>query len=198
MLRQEIITAPPVQPISLEYAKKALKLDVEEAVEDDLLAVYISAAADFASSYTGIMPVLTTVAHYFTEWSDLFIFYQAAPLLEVVKIEYMAAGATTYTELAAAKYALDPYASPPRVKILKPDFLPTVNTDQPAPIKITFKAGYRADGTNAEKQEAVPAIYKQAVALMAAHWYLYRADYARKELPSAAQHLLNTVKVNWF
>jgi uncharacterized phiE125 gp8 family phage protein len=198
MLRQEIITAPTVQPISLDYAKGALKLDVQETVEDELLSVFITAAAQYASSYTGIIPVLTTVAHYFTEWDAVFIFYQAAPLIEVDAVEYMAAGATTYTALNAGLYALDAFASPPRIQILDPTSLPAINTDHPTPIKIKFKAGYLPSGTDAELQAAVPAVYRQAVALMAAHWYFFRADYVKKELPSAAQYLLNIVKVTWF
>lgn len=199
MLRQQIITPAPYEPISLEYAKKALKQDPNSTVEDDLLAVFIAAANQVASSYTGIIPIYTKLAHYFEEWANIIILYQANPVLSVEKVEYMAEGSTAYTELDNSLYALDKFASPSRIKFLKPESLPAINTDHPEAIKITFYSGY-LDGTGKSEEElqnAVPEVYRQAVALMAAHWYLFRADYAKKDAPSAAMSLLNTIKVSW-
>lgn len=200
MLRQQIITPAAYQPISLDYAKTALKQPTDMVVEDDLLAVYIGAANELASSHTGIIPVYTKLAQYFEEWATIIVLYQASPVLSIEKVEYMAAGSTEYTELDASAYVLDKYAAPPRVKILEPSNLPELNTDHPEAVKVTFFSGYLVQEeatTEAELQAAVPATYKQAVALMAAHWYLYRADYAKKEAPSAAMSLLNSIKVNW-
>lgn len=200
MLRQQIITPAEYQPISLDYAKTALKQPTDLDIEDDLLAVYIGAANELASSHTGLIPVYTKLAQFFEDWAAIIVLYQASPVLSIEKVEYMPQGSTTYTELAAANYVLDKYASPPRIKFLDPYDLPAVNTDHPEAVKVTFFSGYLEQGeatTEAELQAAVPATYRQAVALMAAHWYLYRADYAKKEAPSAAMSLLNSVKVNW-
>lgn len=198
MTRQKIITPASFEPISLAYAKKALKLPADETVEDDLLAVFIGSANEKAMTLTGIRPVLTTIAEYYEEeWPLNFVFWNNYPILSVESVQYMPSGSTSYSTLATSNYHTDLNRAPAAIRMITGN-LPAINDEHPEAIKITYKAGYLDSEDESALQAAVPDTYKQAVALLAAHYYMYRTDYRQKnELPTAAGVLINQLKTHW-
>lgn len=191
MKREKLITPPAGPCVTLDELKNHLKITHDD--EDSELAIYLQAAEDSCQSYTGLQAMKATYARFFDEWCTRLVFWDRNPVLEVVSVQYMPSGSTTYTTLATTDYYNDLNAEPAAVVIKN---MPSLEA-HPEAIKITFTSGYSDSADATTQREAVPAGLKNAILLQAGHWYMYRTDYAQKELMPASEKLLIPMKVAW-
>jgi uncharacterized phiE125 gp8 family phage protein len=156
------IAGPAVEPVTLAEMRAFLRLD--DAAEDELVATLLAAArraVEAASGRALIAPIWRVSRD---RWPfDGIVALPLSPLIAVEEIRVTdAAGATAV--LAPALYRADAAADPPRV---------IIDAAAPAParahgIAIDVRIGYGA------APEDVPAPLRQAVCLLAAHWFEHR------------------------
>lgn len=88
------------------------------------------------------------------------------PVQEVEAITYLEEGEEVPTVFPASSYTLVAQMQPPAVVLKRGESWPSAVLEAGAPIAVTFVAGYE-DGE-------VPAKPRQAIQLLAAHWYANR------------------------
>lgn len=192
MKRQVLITAPTALPVTLDYLKNQLKLNTGTE-EDELLTLYAEAATESCQSYTGLQAMKAEYADYYDAWCKRLEFTDRNPVLTVDSVEYMPSGSTTYSTLPTTDYYTDLNTQPAAIVLNE---MPALE-DHPEAIKITYTCGYSDSDTVTTQQAAVPAALKQAIVLQVGHHYMYRTDYAQKELTPASINLLRPLRISW-
>jgi uncharacterized phiE125 gp8 family phage protein len=170
------IVEPAVEPLTVEEAKVQCEIDADITDRDELLARYIKAAREHAEEYTRRTFVESTWRLTAKAWpydlvedycGDYGIVLPKGPILGIVEISYLnSEGTRTY--LTTDDWLLEE-DEPPRI-------LPAYNTTWPSAryvsgsIEITYRAGYPSAGSPVDA-ENVPAMAKQAIAMLVAHWF---------------------------
>jgi uncharacterized phiE125 gp8 family phage protein len=160
--RLKLVTPPAADPITVAAFKEHARID--HADEDDRIEAYIKAATALVDGPHGIGVAMVTQTWRLT--LDGFPCQNFAmplgPVRSISSITYVDTAGTTQT-LAAEAYTLLTDADP---EILSPVYGTTWPACRAVPgaFKITFSAGF---GDPAD----VPADLRQAVYMMAAHWY---------------------------
>jgi uncharacterized phiE125 gp8 family phage protein len=173
-----LITPPPAEPVSLDEAKKHLRVDISE--DDGLIAGQVSAAREWCETNTGRSFLTQTwrltldvfpgghASIWWGGWSDWaqggpIRLPRAAPLQSVGGIQYTDGGGGTQT-LAPTEYQVVPDREP---AVIVPQWAKVwpVTRLQPAAVTVTYTAGW----TDAS---LVPAGIKAALKLVLG--WLYR------------------------
>lgn len=153
----EVVTAPTSEPVTVDEAKRAAKVDYTE--EDTLVASWIKQAREEVETDASICLMPQTIRFhldYFPAWE---VPLRRYPLNAVSSITYADMNGTTIT-LSASLYRFDSTTNPPRVE---PAYAYTwpVAREQSQSVKITCTAGYTS-------ASLVPEIAKQAIRLRVA------------------------------
>lgn len=176
------------EPVSLFEARDHLKLDTTGSThpDDALVEAYIEAAREHVENRTGRTLVTTARTEYFDCWQDEFILMWA-PVLSITTLKYVA-GDGTLTTLDSAIYRTDLASLRARVTLaygeVWPDALPVSNA-----IQFAYSTGPAA---------AVTGALKQAVLLLAAHWYENRVPVgpgSLGEMPHMVSDLIGPYRV---
>lgn len=192
-----LITAPPVEPITLADAKAHLRRD--DSDEDDLISALIEAARQHIDGKDGILGRALVEQ----SWQLALTVFPAGgirvplpPLIEVESITYLDTAGAEQT-LAESEYQI--LESEPAM------ILPAYGKSWPATrcqaeaIKVRFTAGYApAAGSPTDYRENVPQAIRQAMLLLIAHWYENRGATTERSampLPFAVQALLTPYSV---
>jgi uncharacterized phiE125 gp8 family phage protein len=182
-----VVTPPAVEPVTVEDLRAHLRLSGTQ--EDGQLAGLIKAARSQVEQETRRALIRRRLRLYLEYWPlGRVVMLPVAPVLSVVEIiAYDLQG--NGTPLAPEDFSLDRSASPARVRIKPGAGMPS---HQLLGIEIDFDAGY-GDGP-----EDVPNQMRQAVRLLAAHWFENReagTDLAMASLPHGLDRLLSVNKV---
>lgn len=187
----ELVTAPAVEPLTLDVVKAHLKLG-ELDVEDSLIQnIYIGSArrdAEHATQRALITQTWRLRLCRFPSGGPLYV--PKPPLQSITSIAYVDGDGQTQT-WDAAEYAVDTYSEPGRVYPAYGYSWPTSRGD-PNSVIVTFVAGYGASGAD------VPEDIRNALLLIIGDRYAQREDTQilsggereMEQLPRASQWLL--------
>jgi len=146
-----LVTAPTVEPVSLQEAKLHLRVDADVTDEDALIAPLIEPARDYAETFTHRAFLTQT-------WDDKYdsfpcdggpIWIPKAPTISVTSITYIAQDGTSAT-WSSALYTTDlPVGPKARRGCIVPAYgqsYPSTR-DVPNAVVVRFVAGYGATAT---------------------------------------------------
>jgi uncharacterized phiE125 gp8 family phage protein len=190
-----LITAPAIEPISIEEARQQVRRG-DDTSEDSLLNAFIAAARLHAEAVTGRQLLEATWELQLDAICGTFLPLPRPPLRSITSISYLdTAGATQIW--ASANYQIDAPAGPvaPRGRVapIPTATWPLAGSGYLNAVLVRFKAGY---GTTAED---VPEAIRQAMRLMIGAWFENREDLVLgdsvQSIPLGALALLTPFKV---
>lgn len=206
----KVITAPTVEPISLEQAKAHLRVDTTD--QDDLIESLITAAREKVEEDTGralITQTLEIALDYFVEPPDLryvtlpyltpakAILLPRPPLIALKRISYYDGDGNIillHDEVGSptmvSDLVVDTYSCPGRLVPVSGGNWPAVQ-DRANAVTIRYTAGYGADG------ESVPMPIRQAMLLIIGHYHENPSAVGETlaELPMGVDFLLQRHRV---
>lgn len=178
--------APTFQVLTPSQLRAHARID--ECDEDQLIAEYIEAATEYAESYQNrILRTSTWAATYdgfpCGEW------YLPNPRLQSISsIAYLDQDGASQT-LATTVYTSNANIEPGQIALKVSQVWPTTY-EQIGVVTVTFVAGYLAAD--------IPARTKQAIRILAAHWYRLREPIvigaSVQNVPMSVQDLLDADK----
>jgi len=186
-----LVTGPATEPVSKEDAKAHLRVD---GTDDD---AYITALIVTARRHVeailrrALMPQTWKLV--LDSWPDDVLKLPKPPLTSVSSVAYLDEDGESQT-FASANYVVDTNSEPGRLTLAKGASWPSGELYTLGAVQIQFVAGY-ADA------DAVPQEYKQAILLLAGHFYENREAVVAaqganiQELPMAVQALLMPTRV---
>ena len=157
------ITAPAVEPVSLQFAKQHCRVDTEA---DDL---YIQSLISVARQYVEDILDITICTTVWEVKYDLFpvwaIVLPRLPMLDrAVTVTYRS-GDGTYSSLSSATdFQVDASVLPGRIYPQWARSWPATRGDENS-VTVRYSAGYGDDGQSA------PPIVKHLILLLVAHWF---------------------------
>lgn len=189
----ELVTPATAMPLSVLEARQHCR-----ASEDDdvVLAIYLAAATQAVQDETGRSLITETWRYSLDEFPRGGIILPVAPLLAVTSVDIWDSNGVD-TPVASTVYQVTapagPTAQPARVSLAPDQDWPDLQSDRAGAVRITFTAGYGADGA------AVPAPLRAAVLLITGSMYENREADVVKALsdnPTVAR-LLSPYRLVW-
>lgn len=172
-----LISPPAEEPVTLAEARAHLRLDAAE--EDALLEALIAAARTSLEAETRRAFVTQHWRLTLDDWPSRPIELPLAPVTEVTAVK-VALLSGAMLAIDPAFYEVDAKGEPPRIAAKRGQAWPMPAT-RLAGIEVEFSAGYG---------DAVPQPLKQAILLLAAHWFENRAPVGEgAELPRTVSAL---------
>ncbi len=184
-----LATPPDFYPVGVDAIKAYLKVSSDS--EDDLFELW---AATAASVVTGATDHQLAEASY-TAYFDVFasrMWLPLVPLLSVSAVEYRDADGEWQTADADLYEVVTRGQRFGYVRSAEGASWPTPGRWDRA-VRVTFTAGY-------EDAESVPAAARQAVCMLAGHWYLRREAASEErlaEIPLALTAWYDTLRAKW-
>jgi uncharacterized phiE125 gp8 family phage protein len=191
-----LITAPEAWPVSLEEAKKHLRVDVDD--DNDMIEAMIEAATDYCNGPTGWLGralVEQTWELVLDEFPDDEIKIPLPPLIAVDFIKYDNAAGEEIT-MSASDYTVDNVSEPGWVLPVGdwPTTFESVNA-----VRIQFRCGWPDDGGSPPVQ-TVPGVIKAAIKLIVGNLYENRetivVGQTVAEIPMSAKFLLQKYRIH--
>lgn len=163
-----VTVAPTSEPITAEEAKAQSRIDVN--ADDTLLEGFIQAAREEFENRTDKTLFSTTYTLILDRWPNrnYIDLPRAKPLASVTSITYKDEDGNT-TAMSTSDYVVDVNAWPGRIVLDSNASWPTPTLWESGAITVTYVAGY-------SNTADIPQRYKQAIALLAAHWYEHREE----------------------
>ena len=159
-----LISPPAEEPVTLAEARAHLRLDAAE--EDGLLSALVTAARTALEAETRRAFVTQYWRFTLDDWPSRPIELPLAPVAEVTAVKVALVSGAMLT-IDPAFYEVETRGEPPRIAAKRGQAWPMPAT-RLAGIEVEFTAGYGAPA-------AVPQPLKQAILLLAAHWFESRA-----------------------
>lgn len=181
-----LVTAASGQVVTTAEAKSQLRVEVSD--DDTLIDGYVVAAQEWCErSVPGGRQLLTATYDVPAAcWWEGPLRLPLPPLQSVTSVKYYDAAGAEQT-LAATEYLVrTPRRQPGTVERAPGKSWPALEADRRLPVTVRFVAGYGAAA-------AVPQLVKQAVLMLAAHWYEHREAAGQapaKEVDLAVRALL--------
>lgn len=167
----QVITGPKVEPITLQQAKEWCRVDDDLTADDDVIEMLIIAAREFAEQYTNSRFITQTLQQDFNP-DEIELRIGTGPVQQVtaVNVDGIDLAADDYTE-----------------KTINGVVVITLNDAPQQTAYVQFVAGY------GESPHDVPNPALLAIRKAVATYYENRTDQV-KQLPTASEYLLNTVR----
>jgi len=190
-MAKELITAPDVEPVTLDEAKRHLRISSDS---DDLyVSALITAAREMVESFTERALISQSWEIYLDEFPTGNPTYEVEmplpPLSAVASVKYYDSDDQLQT-LSSDEYHVDTKRKPGRL-VAVDDWPDTY--DRPNAVTIAFTAGYGASG------DTVPTPIKQAILLLIGEMYENREEtivgVSASQLPLTAERLLFPYRV---
>jgi len=168
----QVVTAPSLEPLTLEEAKKHVRVELDATDEDDYLRDLLRRATRAAQDATDGSLLTQTLALRLDRFSCQQIYLPYPPLQSVTSIVYLDSNNVSQT-LAAAKYQVAGARSTPDADApcgyVQPAYGEWWPTTYPVPecVTITYLAGWLS-------AEAVPDTVKGDMLTLIADWYAQR------------------------
>jgi len=195
MLR--LVTAPTESPVSLADLK--MVVEAADFTDDDAkLGLFLSGAVAYVAKQTSLV---LAPSEYRVEreswWADK-LEILVSPVREVVSVNYLDSNGALQT-LATDKYRWLRTATGASIELLDLTGLPDVAERDDA-IQIEVGAGFDIDGATGSGDDAeliLPRQARNAVLMLAAHWYANReaAGADMKEIPFGVEALTRQIMV---
>lgn len=168
-----VVTAPPVEPVTLAEAKTHLVIDTDVTADDTYVTALIQVAREYAENYTRrafVQRTLELTLPYFSGYQAEICLPQP-PLQSVTHIKYLDADGVL-TTIAAADYQVDTYRHPGRVKPAYLDSWPVVTRGDFNAVQIRYIAGYDLGaGSPTDYTSNIPKALKQWMLLRVGSMY---------------------------
>lgn len=182
-----LITAPAVEPVTVTEMRAQLRL--ASTAEDAVLDGFIKAAREHVERETRRALIRQSWRYYLESWPEGRVV--ALPLSPVEAVEAVTVYALdgTARPLAPEDYALSRVTAPARLRVKIGSGPPLAEL---LGIEVEFTAGYGPAATD------VPEVFRQAVRLLAAHWFENReagTDLVLASLPHGLDRLLSVNRV---
>ena len=197
-MRFAIVTAPTVEPVTFTDYQTHTRFDGTD--ENTTGAIYVKAAREYIEELCGPIMAQTWDA-YLDGWPcDDTITIWKKRVTEITSIKYTIRDASAASTFAAASYLTDfisPYAL---IRLKYGETWPSDDLEVLNPIVIRFACGYPAGTGVGHEADNVPAEFKQAVFMLAAHWYGNRETVqpgAISEPPFAVSALIANLGRDW-
>lgn len=192
MAGYRVLSPPLVEPISLEEAKKHLRIMPDETDEDDLIASLIAASRETTENLTGRALITRSLILALDAWPpEKEIRLPEPPVQSVTAIRYIDCTGVEQT-LTPDYYILDTFAEPARILPAFGMAWP-VTRNQVNAVQIEYKAGY---GDTAGK---IPKSLLSAMKLLIGTLYEFRETVVSgtiiTEVPGAVKSLINPYRV---
>ena len=137
-----LVTAPVIEPISLEEAK--LHARITDVNSDGLLMSYVQAAREEAEAALGFGLLTQTWRYDLSFWSDVIPLPMARDLQSIVSVKYYDGDGTLQT-LSSSFYSTDTAARPTALVRASNTAWPTLQADRnTGRIQITYMVGWTA------------------------------------------------------
>lgn len=177
-------TAPTIPVVDLDTLKEHVRVDYSITDQDQVLQTYLDAATTWLEDYTGRSMTTQTWQLSACDFPVRLWLPRAAPLASVTFVKYYRA--TTLTTLSASVYTVPAFSEPAYLGLVDGQTWPAVDTRDDA-VQIEYVTG-------ATTADAVPAPLRQAVQLVAGHWFANREEVVvsgavPKRLPMAVEAL---------
>jgi uncharacterized phiE125 gp8 family phage protein len=177
-----LITAPAVEPVSIETAKVFLRVD--SPADELLLESMLKAAREKGEELARRAFITQTLEQTFDEWPcDYKLTLWRPPLQSVVSVKYRDYDNVEHT---FTNYIVDTRSEPGQVIFRS---LPGSTLLESGAITVRFTAGY------GDAAADVPEIIKQAILMLAGHWYETRD---MGGVPDAIKKIFIGERVVWF
>lgn len=184
-----LVTAPAVEPITLDDAKRHLRVD--ESDEDGHILALISAARAYAENFTRRALITQTWDATFDGFPRVFSI-ERPPLQSVTAASFTYDLNGTMTQVPTAVYTVDTDSEPARVYESYGQSWPTPRIIQNA-VRMRFVAGY------GDSPEDVPEPIRHAIRLMVSHMHEHRepvvAGVSLASVPMSIEYLLMPYQV---
>jgi uncharacterized phiE125 gp8 family phage protein len=181
-----LVTPPAVEPVSLAELKLHLRVEQDQAAEDDLITSLGKAAREYAEKHTRRSFITTTWRKKFGRFCNRMVL-DNPPLIAVSTITYVDDAGDSQT-LSASLYQVVSSEEP---GFVCPAYAVTWPTTRniPEAVTVNYTAGYGATAAS------VPEGIKAAIKLIVGNLYENReavADMELYEVPMAARMLLDS------
>ena len=162
-----VVTEATDLPVSVEEFKQHARIDY--STDDALVEHYVKAAAEHLRNLTGRAFLTETRKAVFPGW-DAVLFLPTPLVRSVVAVTYVDEDFAEQTVDASLYHAAQLLAPWDQCQISPLTSWPGTPALVPNAVRVTYTCGYGAAA------EDVPAGLRQAVLLLAAHWYEHRED----------------------
>ena len=172
MLKLKQIVPPPVEPVTLEQVKTALKFDSSDDTPDDEIKKLLPAAREWCEKYQNRAYVQQMFELALDCWPQgNRIRLPRPPLQQIDSLTYTDANGGTVT-WDASNYTPDQFAEPGYLVKARGVSWPSVGLSSNS-IKIRYVAGYDpvVDDDEMDYTANISAIIKQAIILLVCYWY---------------------------
>lgn len=185
-----LVTAPAVEPITLDDAKRHLRVDHSD--EDGHILGLIASARNWAENYTRRAFITQTWAATYDGFPRVF-HVERPPLQSVVAASFTYDYDGTHTQVPTSVYDVDTDSEPGRVYEAYGQSWPTPRIIQNS-VRLRFVAGY------GDAPEDVPAQIRHALRLMVSHFHENREPVivgaSVVDVPMSAEYLLKPYQVS--
>lgn len=161
-----VITAPPYEPISVEEAKKFLRIDADDIDQEDEIAAMIIAAREWIEGYTGLALIQQTLEMSIDRypWRGV-IELPRAPVLWIDSVSYID-NAGVLQQWGTSNYQTDIVSVPGRIALAYGGLLPSSYRGDMNSWRVRFTAGHDPAGSPNDAdsyRENVPGLAKLAM-----------------------------------
>lgn len=187
------VTAPGVEPVTLEEAKLHLRVDTH--ADDALITSLIKVAREYCETFTGRAFITREIMYSLKYWpSGRYIHLPRPPVVEVDAFSWIDVEGNSNPLTEDVDYHADSDSATIALPQGKP--WPSGGLYPINPVRIEYRAGYGTTAAN------VPEYIKAAIKLCIGNWYEHReavlpAGHVGKELPLGVQALLWQERVFW-
>lgn len=182
----ELVTAPAVEPVTVEEAKTHLRVDSED-FENDYIETLITTARQEAENFLRRALITQTWRLSLDGWPARTLVLPIPPLQSVSTVKYLDTSGTLRTLTADTDYVVDAASTPARIYPAYAQTWPTVRAIEKS-VQVEFVAGY------GDAASDVPQAIRHAILLIIRDYYDFRgstiAGAGVAELPRAAESLL--------
>lgn len=181
-----LVTGPAVEPISLDEAKKHLRVDITD--DDTLIENLIASARRYCEKFQSRAYITQTWELWLDEWpEENYIEIPLPPLQSVASVKYYDTDGAEHI-LDASDYFVDMKSEPGRIVLAYGSTWPSTTLRPANGVVVQFNAGY------GDSADDVPQTVKQAILLLVGHWYENReatiAGTINREIEFAVNALL--------
>ena len=155
------VVAAAVEPVSLDELRAQCRIDDDDTTENSLLQTYLTAAREYCEDHTGRHFAEKTLGWVGCFPACLASIELSTDLNVVLSVEYQNTDGDTIS-LPATDYCVDSVSLYGAVIPLKA--WPGTLANHPQPVTIKFTCC----------QDAISGAAKQAILLLASHWYQFR------------------------
>lgn len=163
-----LVTAPAVEPVSLNELKTHLRVDVDD--DNDLIQALGAAARQHVESYTRRQLITQTWDYQLDGFPADAIVVPLAPVSAVSSISYLDSAGNTQT-WSSSNYRTDlpvgPWAQRPRIE-------PAYNVSYPSTYGVMNAVSVRCVTGYGSTGATVPVAIRAAIKILVGHWYEHR------------------------